>query len=1076
MQSGQRVDGPGFEGAVFEFLRHLPGTRSAVQQDVNGPDWGVDGMVEFDPPSPLVANAGFSAAACVQVKFFQQGGAAKIRSSNLLKGIENGRFPPNWPRTFFFITNGVVSDDVRQQVQAVYTNLHVAIWDRSALIDLARKYPQAGASLHPFLDELAALAEPSVISKHTRLSVRVELDPRGWTRDGAFVLPVGPEIGLQGDVAKAFLADLGREREELVADVKSKRPPGFGPGRPFIVQAGQPWALTQPAPRNLIVATALDRNGQADPAAAARAVVELAIREGMSRVVMPLLGARELGAEAALEAMIPAVFAAEGSMAADLLVDIVVVRQELADLGANILAGGGLPAFERDVIPRSLTDLVDGRDVADALGIEHLARSFARLLASSHATLPLAIGLFGHWGSGKSYFMQLIRQHVRTLSAAEQAAPSGAYKANIAHITFNAWHYMDTDLWSSLALKIFDEVAAKISGKDKVDAQTIKARQDLVGKIESSHRARAEAEQVMAVAAQTRVEAMAEVADLEQQARQSATKISLAPLLKQLPASFTDKRVKGALAALGVNETDGNLAKLQEAVDQAKGLSGQFNALLPASARRWPAWVRVAAVTACALAVYWLTQWEQLQSWWQVLTGSSQRVVTTALAVGGGGAAWVVGALRRVRDAVSYGEKILPQLRALKAPQDDTELAAALENLRETEAKLQGARQQISQSEQEIERAGAELQRVNAGGLIYDFLCQRKQDRRYLDGQGVVSALRQDLEVLVRELEAIRETPEGGLPKVQRIVLYIDDLDRCEPERVVDVLQAVHLLLAFDLFAVIVAVDPRWLERSLYRRYLPGFERMSEARLRASNFSPHNYLEKIFQIPFQVPPMNDGGFSALVASLVPRTGEGVSRAGGENEAGKDEASAGAAETKADGKEDAAPSGEPTGGGTRATVAISPPSPPEPIRLETREIEFLSRLGAFIKTPRGGKRLVNVYTLARLQIGLTPEMRKAYLASDGYRAVALLLALDIGFPLVIPLIRARLSGHGEGLQAAVDAVRPDADVPRADVLGIGSQCDEIAGALARLLKDDPVTDAAILNWLPTAARFSFHDAE
>ena len=35
------------------------------------------------------------------------------------------------------------------------------------------------------------------------------------------------------------------------------------------------------------------------------------------------------------------------------------------------------------------------------------------------ATLPLSIGLFGNWGSGKSHFMNLVDQEVRALS--EQA-------------------------------------------------------------------------------------------------------------------------------------------------------------------------------------------------------------------------------------------------------------------------------------------------------------------------------------------------------------------------------------------------------------------------------------------------------------------------------------------------------------------------------------------------------------------------------------------------------------------------------------------------------------------------------
>lgn len=68
----------------------------------------------------------------------------------------------------------------------------------------------------------------------------------------------------------------------------------------------------------------------------------------------------------------------------------------------------------------------------------------------------------------------------------------------------------------------------------------------------------------------------------------------------------------------------------------------------------------------------------------------------------------------------------------------------------------------------------------------------------------------------------------GGVAQVDRIVLYIDDLDRCPPERVVEVLQAVHLLLAFPLFIVVVGVDSRWLLRSLEKQY-PEFLKLDRS-------------------------------------------------------------------------------------------------------------------------------------------------------------------------------------------------------------------------------------------------------
>jgi len=61
---------------------------------------------------------------------------------------------------------------------------------------------------------------------------------------------------------------------------------------------------------------------------------------------------------------------------------------------------------------------------------------------------------------------------------------------------------------------------------------------------------------------------------------------------------------------------------------------------------------------------------------------------------------------------------------------------------------------------------------------------------------------------------------------------------------VIKVLEAVHLLLAFPLFVVVVAVDATWLTSSL-EEHFRQFEHADAA----------DYLEKIFQVPFQVQPL-----------------------------------------------------------------------------------------------------------------------------------------------------------------------------------------------------------------------------
>src|SRR5205814_10459115 len=86
---------------------------------------------------------------------------------------------------------------------------------------------------------------------------------------------------------------------------------------------------------------------------------------------------------------------------------------------------------------------------------------------------------------------------------------------------------------------------------------------------------------------------------------------------------------------------------------------------------------------------------------------------------------------------------------------------------------------------------------------------------------GVLALIRRDFEKLSQLLSEQTSSNESSAAEesVSRIILYVDDLDRCPPKNVVQVLQAIHLLLAFRLFVVIVGVDARWVTRSLQESY-----------------------------------------------------------------------------------------------------------------------------------------------------------------------------------------------------------------------------------------------------------------
>ena len=60
-------------------------------------------------------------------------------------------------------------------------------------------------------------------------------------------------------------------------------------------------------------------------------------------------------------------------------------------------------------------------------------------------------------------------------------------------------------------------------------------------------------------------------------------------------------------------------------------------------------------------------------------------------------------------------------------------------------------KRRIEEADRQIAEAQAEIQRINAGGLVYDFLDARTRDSRYLDRLGLISIIRQDFEKLGKE-------------------------------------------------------------------------------------------------------------------------------------------------------------------------------------------------------------------------------------------------------------------------------------------------------------------------------------
>ncbi len=97
------------------------------------------------------------------------------------------------------------------------------------------------------------------------------------------------------------------------------------------------------------------------------------------------------------------------------------------------------------------------------------------------------------------------------------------------------------------------------------------------------------------------------------------------------------------------------------------------------------------------------------------------------------------------------------------------------------------------------------------------------------------------------EFTALVDLALEGAPADARLVVCLDDLDRCLPDSVVSLIEAVKLLLCGlpGTRAVFVfALDRRVVGEAIRQRY-PG----------STGFTGENYLEKIFDLALEVPPV-----------------------------------------------------------------------------------------------------------------------------------------------------------------------------------------------------------------------------
>ena len=447
----------------------------------------------------------------------------------------------------------------------------------------------------------------------------------------------------------------------------------------------------------------------------------------------------------------------------------------------------------------------------DLLGIGREAEAFALLVTGTATPAPLSIGVFGSWGSGKSYFMARLQENVVRLAAAANRAHA------IRQVRFNAWHYAESNVVASL----IDEIARGLRGSGQLDEQ-------LQGRQAAAREELTDAEAEESRAAQALRDAEAAHAQIRDQ---------LAVARRRAPGA-------AAVAVLvGTLRDDPELARLEQALRDAerdaRWVAGNLPAIL----------LGAAILGLTALTVAFVSLARDLR----IVAGAAGLVAAATPVVAG----WVKALRRLAATGEAYRDSVRRQTEAAVAA-----LGRSQGDIDQLASRLAAATAAV----QEKRRA---LDAVTPAALLAELVDELATTDVYRKELGILAHARGHFERLAARVAQARAAG-GPAAALDRIVVYVDDLDRCPQAKVKEVLDAVHLLLAFDLFVCVVAADPRWILHCLASS--PGVVPAGngDQDLAALGRSPtaSDYLEKIIQIPLWLRPVPEAQRAPLVASLL----------------------------------------------------------------------------------------------------------------------------------------------------------------------------------------------------------------
>lgn len=117
-------------------------------------------------------------------------------------------------------------------------------------------------------------------------------------------------------------------------------------------------------------------------------------------------------------------------------------------------------------------------------------------------------------------------------------------------------------------------------------------------------------------------------------------------------------------------------------------------------------------------------------------------------------------------------------------------------------------------------------------------------------------------ESIVNNIRKFKDEFEKALKdsNIENVIVLIDDLDRCQPERIIETLEAIKLFLSVDKTVFVIAADDKVIQYAIRKKYPPLENYVVDL--------DKEYIEKIIQLPITIPELSGKDIENYLMLLV----------------------------------------------------------------------------------------------------------------------------------------------------------------------------------------------------------------